>query len=288
MVACRSTEVVSASMSRRGLARPADQQRDPPELAVDRSVRLPEEIVLPEVVAMVGAEDDAGGLGQPGLVDGVEQATEPVVDHGQLGPVVGPDVARPVRDRDGRWPMASTRYGRPDGQAPLPVVVVHLGVGQRSVERLVGVELVDHQEEAVMGWGRRPDPVGGGGHGPGPGEVLLGPEVGAGVVVGVVVRRPLDRQGRGADPGRVGGGPPRVALVASLVGPCGEVGVVVLPPVSNRWGWSETSMVVTPRSRSGRVMASSQISMDPQGRQGKSRAPTRMSWRAGMQGSEPA
>ena len=34
-------------------------------------------------------------------------------------------------------------------------------------------------------------------------------------------------------------------------------------------------------------MASSQTSIDPHGRQGKSSAPTRMSWRAGMHGNEP-
>ena len=47
-------------------------------------------------------------------------------------------------------------------------------------------------------------------------------------------------------------------------------------------------MVVTPCWRRARAMLSSQISIEPQGRQGKSRAPTRMSWRAGMHGSDPA
>ena len=47
-------------------------------------------------------------------------------------------------------------------------------------------------------------------------------------------------------------------------------------------------MVVTPFRRSDRVTASSHTSIDPHGRQGKSRAPTRMSCRAGMHGSDPA
>ena len=39
--------------------------------------------------------------------------------------------------------------------------------------------------------------------------------------------------------------------------------------------------------RSSVVMASSQTSIEPHGRHGKSSAPTSRSWRAGMQGSEP-
>ena len=46
-------------------------------------------------------------------------------------------------------------------------------------------------------------------------------------------------------------------------------------------------MVVTPARRSCAVIGSSQISIDPQGRQRKSSEPQRMSWRAGMQGREP-
>ena len=46
-------------------------------------------------------------------------------------------------------------------------------------------------------------------------------------------------------------------------------------------------MVVTPARRSCAVIGSSQISIDPHGRQRKSSEPQRMSWRAGMQGSEP-
>ena len=46
-------------------------------------------------------------------------------------------------------------------------------------------------------------------------------------------------------------------------------------------------MVVTPARRSCRVMGSSQTSMEPHGRHRKSSEPHRMSWRAGMQGSEP-
>ncbi len=47
------------------------------------------------------------------------------------------------------------------------------------------------------------------------------------------------------------------------------------------------SWVVTPAARRDRVMASSQISTEPHGRQRKSSAPHRMSWRAGMHGNDP-
>ena len=46
-------------------------------------------------------------------------------------------------------------------------------------------------------------------------------------------------------------------------------------------------MVVTPARRSCWVIGSSQISIDPHGRHRKSSAPHKMSWRAGMHGSEP-
>ena len=94
MVACRSTEVVSTSMSR-GDWPGQRTNRGSSRVAEDGSVRLPEQVVLPEVVPVIGADDDAGGLGQPCLVDRLDEEAEPVVDHGQLGPVVVPEVARP-------------------------------------------------------------------------------------------------------------------------------------------------------------------------------------------------
>ena len=44
---------------------------------------------------------------------------------------------------------------------------------------------------------------------------------------------------------------------------------------------------MTPARRSWWTIESSQTSIEPQGRQRKSSAPQRMSWRAGMHGSEP-
>jgi hypothetical protein len=46
-------------------------------------------------------------------------------------------------------------------------------------------------------------------------------------------------------------------------------------------------MVVTPAARRSAVIGRSHTSTEPQGRHRKSRAPQRMSWRAGMHGSEP-
>ena len=47
------------------------------------------------------------------------------------------------------------------------------------------------------------------------------------------------------------------------------------------------SCVVTPAERSEKVMASSHNSTDPHGRHRKSRDPTKMSCRAGIQGKDP-
>ncbi len=104
--------------------------------------------------------------------------------------------------------------GPPDEERDPPQLAVdgrarHGRIGQGSVEGLVGVELVDQQEDAVVGAGRGADPAAGGGHGLGAGEVLLRTEVGAGVVVIVAVGRAFGRKRRGPGPGRVGGGPPR-------------------------------------------------------------------------------
>ena len=227
MVAWRSTEVVSASTSRGGCAGPADQQRDAPHLGVDGRVRLAEEVVLAQVVAVVGADDHAGGAGQPGVVEGREQLAEPAVDHGQLGSVVAADVPGGALVE----PAAGHRVDqvrRPDVQGTVPVGVVHAGVGLGGVEGLVGIELVDHQEEAVVGAGLLADPAGRLRHGPGPGEVVLGPEPGPRGVVGPAEAGALGGQGRRTHPGGVVDGAPRVALVAALVGPGAEVRVVVL------------------------------------------------------------
>ena len=107
----------------------------------------------------------------------------------------------------------------------LPALVVHGRVRLGGVERLVGVELVDQQEEPVVVADRLVQPAGGRGHGAGTGEVGLVPEPTSRPLVGEVdlVER------RRADPAGIRSGLPRVGLVAPLVVPSQEVGVVVLP-----------------------------------------------------------
>jgi hypothetical protein len=178
-----------------GLAGPPDEERDPPQLAVDGRARLPEDVVLSEVVPVVRAEDDARRIGQARVFDGLEKAPEPVVDHGQLGAVVAADVARLAEVEQAAGHGVDHVRG-PYGEAALPFLVGHGRMGQGSVEGLVELELVDQQEEAVVGAGRGADPVAGGGHGLGAGEVLLRTEVGAGVVVIVAVGRAFGRKRR--------------------------------------------------------------------------------------------
>ena len=219
--------MVSAPISRVP-ARPPDEQGDATQLAVDRGGRLAEQVVLAQVVTVVGADHDPGAARQARLVDGLQEAAQPVVDHRQLGPVVVAQVTGPDRVQQAAGQGADEVRG-PDGPlGPLLVPVVERRVGLGGVEGLVGVELVHQQEEPVVARRRGGDPLGRRPHGARTGEVLLGPEPGPGVVVGVVVRGPLHRQRRRAGPGGVRGRPPRVVLVAPLVRPGGEVGVVVL------------------------------------------------------------
>ena len=205
MVAWRSTDVVRASTSPAGRPGPPDQEGDAAEFAVDGGGRLAEQVVLAEVVAVIGAEHHPGRPGQPDVVDRPEQAAEPVVDHRQLGAVVVAEPACPPRVE------LPTRNGVDEVRGPdlqlgaVPELVVHPGVGQRRVEGLVGVELVDHQEEPVVGRRRVADPTGRGPHGPRTGEVLLAPEPGPGVVVAVVVRR-VARPAAPVCPTQVGSG----------------------------------------------------------------------------------
>ena len=216
-------------MSARTLPGPPHEQRNAPQLAVDRGGRLAEEVVLAQVVAVVGAQHDSRGVRQSRLVDGLEQPAQPVVDHGQLGPVVVAEVASPDRVEQPAG-QGVDEVRRPDGPlGTLLVAVVERGPRLGGVERFVGVELVDHEEEPVVVRRRAADPLGGRSHGARTGEVLLATEPGPGVVVPVVVRGSFHRQGGRARPGRVRCGPPRVVLVAALVAPGREVGVVVLP-----------------------------------------------------------
>jgi hypothetical protein len=209
-----------------------------------------------------------------------------------------------------------TRYG---GHTSRPVssssecqriVVVHRRPRLGRVERLVRVELVDEQHPPVVRLRRVAQPGRGGRHRAGAGEVLLGTEPRPAVVVVAVAERavgdphlvaqepaavgrvgdqrpPVGLDRRGAVGARVGVGLPRVALVAADVVPAGEVDVVVLAA-----GLEQVRVVGHEHRgdvgrRRAAVIDSSHSSIDPHGFHRKSRAPTRMSWRAGMHGSDP-
>ena len=60
-----------------------------------RHAGFAEDVLLAEIVAVIGAQNHRGIVPQLLLVDDVEQATEPVIDHRQLGAVVGADVIAP-------------------------------------------------------------------------------------------------------------------------------------------------------------------------------------------------
>ena len=207
----------------RGDARVADHQGDVAEGIVDRHAGLSPDVLLAQVVPVVGAHHDQGVLGQSLVFDGLEDPPQPVVDHRQLGTVAGPQAPgaglaqNALRDR----PL---HVGRPDHRRALIVGVVHRGPGLRGVEGLVRVEFVDEQEEPVVPARVLLDPAGSGGHGPRTGEVRLPPEPAPAVMVGHVI----PSEDRRARPAGIRPGLPGIPLVPALVGPGGEVGVVVL------------------------------------------------------------
>ena len=244
-VAWRSTLVVRASHVPPPLdARPVDQQRRVAERLVLRHAGL-----APEVVA-ARARRPGSGRGRctrpppveshrPPLVERVQDPAEPVVDHRHLGAVVGPEVTG-LALAEQALGHAADRVGRPDQPLAVPrLVLVRPSHGAGDVEGLVGVELVDEEQPAVVVRRGPAQPVGRRGHHPRAGEVLLGPEARCGsgrrpgrcrrpspALAARRTRTPPTR--RRADPARVGMGPPGVALVAPLVVPGEEVGVVVL------------------------------------------------------------
>ncbi len=187
---------------------------------------------------MVGADDDRRRLPQPPLLQGGEDLTDPMVDHGELGPVVGADLA-PLALAQPPRPDRTDVVGRPDQQLAVPVGVVAAEIRRRRVERLVRVELVDEQEEGRVVRRAMPHPVRRRPHRARPGEVLLGAEERARAVVAAVARveaEPLlpippaaaRRQRRRPDVARVTVGAPGVALVPAHVVPGAEIRVVVL------------------------------------------------------------
>ncbi len=209
---------------------PGDEQRDVAHLGVNGHRRLAPRASLAQVVAVVGAEHDRGGV--PGIMtlDDIEDATEPVVDHRQLGSVLRPHVPCLALGEPGAGCI--TRVRRPDEALALPLGVVARRPGLGHVEGLVRIELVDHEQRSLMRFARRRElavePLGCRDHRARAGEVGLFAEPGAGRVVAAGPGPRLGGQRRCADPGRVGPHAPRVVLVAAQVVPGAEVDVVVL------------------------------------------------------------
>ena len=148
-VACRSTVVVSAPLVPGATPGHEIEQRDVAELGVHGDLRLAPEPALAEVVAVVGAEDERGGVPRVVAVDHVEDAAEPVVDHRELGAVLAAQVdALPLGEAR---LLLAPRVRRPDEPLALPVGVVAARPRLRGVERLVRVELVDDEQRALVG-----------------------------------------------------------------------------------------------------------------------------------------
>jgi hypothetical protein len=150
-VALMSTLVVRARRLPAATPGQVDHQRYVTQRLVQRHAGLAEDVPLAEIVTVVGADDDGGVVPQ----------------------VARPPDRAPRRTSDRSWTAwrrswrARARLalrqnaalhgpygvGRPDHQLIGPVGVVSVGPGRRRVERLVGVELVDEQQEAVVGAG---------------------------------------------------------------------------------------------------------------------------------------
>ncbi len=204
-------------------ARPRDHQRDVAQRLVRGHAGLAPDVLLAQVVTVVRADDDGRVLPEAVALDRVHHLAEPGVDHRQLAAVGGPDLVRLALVEHALLQRAAN-VGRPDQVRPLPRVVVHRRVRLRRVERLVRVELVDEEEEAVVVAGVVVQPRGRRCHRLRAGEVLLLAEVPARVVVG----HECPSEHRRAYPAIVRTGLPGIALVAALVVPGVEVGVVVL------------------------------------------------------------
>jgi hypothetical protein len=208
-------------------ARPRDEQRRVSEIGVHRYPRFTESVALTEVMPMVSAQDDRGVVPEMLCVELVEDATEPVVDHRDLRLVVGAYLPRRVGPQP-RFRDRLRGVRRPDEPRPVPLVVVARRPRIRRVERLVRIELVDEQEEAVVETRARPQPFGRGPHRARPGEVVFRAKPSAGLVVTAPVISRNGRERGCSRPRRIGARTPRIAFVAAHVIPRGEISVIVL------------------------------------------------------------
>ena len=129
--------------------RPRDQQRDVAHRLVHGDAGLAPDVTLAEVMAVVRAEDDGGVVPPAGPVEHVDDAAEPVVDHRQLRAVVRSEMPGRALVEDALLDRADG-VRRPDEPGPVPRLAVPRGPRLGRVEGLVGVELVDEEEEAVV------------------------------------------------------------------------------------------------------------------------------------------
>ena len=74
-------------------AGPGHEQGNVAEGFVDRHSGLAPDVLLTEKVTVVGAKDHHGVAPSVLAVELVEDAAEPLVDHGELGPVARADLA---------------------------------------------------------------------------------------------------------------------------------------------------------------------------------------------------
>ena len=217
-------------------AGPRDHQRRVAERFVVRHAGFAEDVFFAEVMAVIGAQDDRGVGPQVLRVDDVEQTPEPVIDHPEFCAVVRADVVRFARRDDAAFDGAD-RVRRPDDLLAAPIGIVTIRPRRRRIERLVWIEFVDEQQEAIVRGRVVAQPVRRGRHRARAGKIQLLLEPGAAEVVRHAA--PFGgRQPRRADRRWVGAGFPRIAFVAAQILPRAKLGVVILAT-----GFEEVRMI---------------------------------------------
>src|ERR1700723_3337511 len=204
-------------------SRHRNQQRSMPERFVNRHRWFAPDVLLAEIMPVIGAYDHRSIVVKSAALDRREQFAEPRVDHRQLRAVARANLRRLLAcEHAMRQRPAHVR--RPDHVRSLPRRIVHRGVRLRRVERLVRIELVDEQHKTIVTARRALEPFGRRRHRARPWKIRLV----AKVAPRVVVRSVPAGERRRAYPARIGPRLPRVALMPALVVPRGEIGVIVL------------------------------------------------------------
>ena len=205
----------------------------------------------------------------------------------QLGAVVGPDVRRRAGvERPRRHRVDGVR--RPDHLRTRPVGVVARHPRLGHVERLVRVELVDEQEEAVRrrrlrGRATRPPRTSCGRRGSRARRGTTSASCRSG---GRSNPRGPARPGRRSTTGRAPCATDRPRGRARTPSRRSRCGSSRRPSRTGAGGRTRASSSRR-RARRWWVIGASHTSIEPHGRHRKSSAPHSTSWRAGMQGSEP-